>query len=86
MQKKYGEYKRKGYEYNARRVYKIPGGLLKSNGRNVIAVRVYDSKFRGGIYEGPIGFMTEENYEKYRRKHYGNRTFWDYVIDEYFSN
>ncbi len=80
------EYKRKGYEYNARRVYKIPGGLLKSSGSNVIAVRVYDSKYRGGIYEGPIGFMTEENYEKYQRKHYGNRNFWDYIIDEYFSN
>jgi sialate O-acetylesterase len=82
--KKDHEYKRKGYEYNARRVYKIPGGLLKPNGKNLIAVRVYDATMRGGIFEGPIGFMTEENYERYKRKHYGNRTIWDYLIDEYF--
>ena len=80
------DYKRKGYEYNARRVYKIPGGLLKAGSKNVIAVRVYDSMMRGGIYEGPIGFMTKENYERYQKKHYGNRTFWDYLIDEYFSD
>lgn len=80
------DYKRKGYEYNARRVYKVSAGLLKPNKKNVIAVRVYDSQMRGGIYEGPIGFMNEENFERYRRKHYGNRTFWDYLIDEYFTD
>jgi sialate O-acetylesterase len=80
------EYRRKGYEYNARRIYRIPGGLLEANKKNVIAVRVYDSGIRGGIYEGPVGFMTRENVEKYKRKHYGNRTMWDYIIDEYFSN
>lgn len=80
------DYRRKGYEYNARRVYKVPSGLIKSNGTNVIAVRVYDSRMRGGIYEGPIGFMTKENYERYQHKHYGSRNFWDYIVDEYFSD
>ena len=79
------EYRRKGYEYSARRIYKIPAGLLKPNSNNTIAVRVYDSRIRGGIYEGPIGFMTEEGCKAYKRKHYGNRNFWDYIIDEYFS-
>jgi hypothetical protein len=78
------EYRRKGYEYNARRIYKIPAGLLKSNGKNVIAIRVYDSGLRGGIYEGPIGLINESNYQKYRRKYSGNQSFWDYIIDEFF--
>jgi hypothetical protein len=77
-----GEYKRRGYEYNARRVYKIPENLLKEEGTNVLAVRVYDEVWRGGIYEGPIGIMTEEKCKEYRKKHYANQSFWDYIIDE----
>jgi hypothetical protein len=79
-----GEYRRRGYEYNARRIYKIPENLLKKDGVNVIAVRVYDSGLRGGVYEGPVGIMTEENYRQYRKKHYAEQPFWDYVIDEFF--
>jgi hypothetical protein len=81
---KNGDYKRKGYEFNARRIYKIPNNLLNKQGINVISVRVYDSGWRGGIYEGPIGIMTQDNYEEYQRKHYTNQSFWDYVIDEFF--
>jgi hypothetical protein len=77
-----GEYKRRGYEYNARRIYKIPKNLLKTEGVNVIAVRVYDEIWRGGIYEGPIGIMTESKCREYRKRHYVNQTFWDYVLDE----
>ena len=58
------EYKRKGYEYNARRIYKIPADVLNKDGGNTIAVRVLDGQIRGGIYEGPIGIMTEENCKK----------------------
>jgi sialate O-acetylesterase len=79
--KKDGEYKRKGFEYNARRVYKIPSGIIKSTGINSIAIRVYDKVLRGGIYEGPIGIMTEKNYKKYTHKHYQNQDFWDFIID-----
>ncbi len=78
-----GEYKRKGYEYNARRIYKIPKEILNQNGGNTIAIRVFDSGLRGGIYEGPIGVMTEENCRQYRKKHYTNQSFWDYVIEEF---
>ncbi len=78
-----GEYKRRGYEYNARRIYKIPKNVLKKEGVNVIAIRVYDAQWRGGIYEGPIGIMTESNCKTYRKNHYVNQAFWDYVIDEF---
>jgi hypothetical protein len=84
--KKDGEYGRKGNEYRARRVYKIPANLLKFNVPNVISVRVYDGTMGGGIYEGPIGIMTEENYNKYQRKYYSSQTFWDYIIEEYLTD
>ena len=79
-----GEYRRKGYEYNARRIYKIPAEVLKQNGENTLAVRVYDDRLRGGIYEGPIGLMTEKNCHLYRRRHYESRPFWDYIFEEFF--
>ena len=78
-----GEYKRKGYEYNARRIYKIPQEYLNQNGSNTIAIRVFDSGLRGGIYECPIGLMTEINCRQYRRKHYENQSFWDFIIEEF---
>lgn len=80
-----GEYRRKGYEYNARRIYKIPGDALNRNGKNVLAIRVYDKQWRGGIYEGPIGLMREENKKMYERRHYRSQPFWDYVIDQFIE-
>ncbi len=78
-----GEYRRRGYEYNARRIYEIPNDLLRQNGENTLAIRVFDERIRGGIYEGPIGLMTEENCRIYRRKHYENRPFWDFILEEF---
>ena len=77
------EYKRNGYEYNARRIYPVPDDLLNSS-TNVIAVRVYDEQWRGGIYEGPIGIMGKDNFEDYKRKYYSSRSFWD-VVQDFFE-
>lgn len=55
-------------EYDNFRGYHIPDGLLKNKGENVIAVRVYDDRFSGGIYEGPVGIMEKSRYYEYRRK------------------
>jgi hypothetical protein len=82
-------YRGSGWEYNARRIYKIPEDLLDRNGTNTIAVKVYDGQGLGGIYEGPIGIMSAENYHRYRNKHhstYNNRSFWDYMFNEIFGN
>jgi len=76
---------KKGREYRAKRTYKIPKGLLKTNGVNVLAVRVYDYMQHGGIYEGPLGIMTEENHKKYTRKYsgwrYNHDSFLEYVFN-----
>ena len=32
---------------------------------NTLAIRVYDGQGSGGIYEGPVGIMSTENYREY---------------------
>jgi hypothetical protein len=54
-------------EYNELRAYTLPAGLLKAGIDNVIAVRVYDGKEGGGIYQGPIGIITRERYKEWRK-------------------
>jgi hypothetical protein len=63
-----GDDKVTGQEYDAFRGYYIPEGLLKKNQKNVIAVRVLDTGGVGGIYEGPVGIMTQTKYIDYWRK------------------
>lgn len=79
--KKDRDYRRSGWEFNARRLYKIKEGSLKRNAINTIAIRVYDGQLRGGIYEGPVGIMSAENYRRYRNKYYSNQPFWDQIYD-----
>lgn len=57
-----------GWEHREFRGYYIPAGLLKQNQENVIAVRVYDSGGIGGIYEGPVGLITQDHYIDFWRK------------------
>ena len=57
-----------GQEYNAFRGYYIPAGLLKKGQKNVIAVRILDTGGAGGIYEGPVGIITQTKYIEYWRK------------------
>ena len=57
-----------GEQYKAFRGYYIPDGLLKKNEKNVIAVRVLDVGGDGGIYEGPVGLITQTKYIDYWRK------------------
>jgi hypothetical protein len=57
-----------GQEFDAFRGYYIPEGLLKKNQKNVIAVRVLDTGGNGGIYEGPVGIISQTNYIEYWRK------------------
>ena len=44
--------------YNASRNYYIPKEFIDFVGKNVIAVRVYDSEIEGGIVSGDIGIYT----------------------------
>lgn len=53
--------------YKQFRGYYLPGGVLNQNGKNVLIVKVYDEVNQGGIYEGPVGLITQENYIQYWR-------------------
>jgi len=44
--------------YNAFRNYYIPNEFIDFAGKNVIAVRVYDSEIEGGIVSGDVGIYT----------------------------
>jgi hypothetical protein len=57
-----------GPEYDAFRGYYLPDGLLKKGQLNVIAVRVFDIGGLGGIYEGPVGIVTQTKYIEYWRE------------------
>jgi hypothetical protein len=51
--------------YNENRGYYIPDDVILNDKNNVLAVRVFDSGEKGGIYSGHIGLITQENYVKY---------------------
>lgn len=55
----------KNDEYRINRVYSIPAKILKPGKVNTVAVRVYDGFRDGGIYDGPVGLITQQNYQKY---------------------
>jgi sialate O-acetylesterase len=57
-----------GQEYDAFRGYYLPAGLLKKGQKNVVAVRVLDTGGAGGIYEGPVGIISQAKYIDYWRK------------------
>ncbi len=54
-------------EYNAFRGYYLPAGFLKKGQKYVIAVRVLDTGGTGGIYEGPVGIISQAKYIDYWR-------------------
>jgi sialate O-acetylesterase len=50
------------------RAYRMTNSYINYGSYNTIAIRVYDGLVSGGIYEGPVGIVTEENYQKWRGK------------------
>jgi sialate O-acetylesterase len=78
-------YRGDGWQCNIRRLYKIPDGVLNRTGKNIISVKVYDGQGLGGIYEGPVGIMSADNYRKYKNKHHSEEnSFWDYLLDKFY--
>ena len=59
------------------RGYEIPEGLLKKSGKNTVAVRVFDQGQNGGIYNGPLGILSNREYHKYKDNYekYNNSIF-----------
>lgn len=54
--------------YKVNRGYFIPPGILNNNGNNVLVVKVLDYTGLGGIWDGSIGLITQDNYIDYWRK------------------
>ena len=52
-------------EWKTFRAYFIPDNILKLGEHNTIAIRVYDGFLDGGIYEGPIGLITQEKFREF---------------------
>jgi hypothetical protein len=84
--RKYSFYRGDGWQYNTRRLYKIPADALNRNGRNILAVKVFDGQGLGGIYEGPIGIMTVDHYKKYKSTYNSGESFWEYMLDKFYHN
>jgi len=47
--------------YNNIRKYPLPKEILNTEGKNLIAVRVYDEYHDGGIYAGPVGIYHDSD-------------------------
>jgi sialate O-acetylesterase len=48
------------------RAYKLTNSYIRYGSYNVLAVRVWDGLVTGGIYQGPVGIVTEENFQKWQ--------------------
>jgi sialate O-acetylesterase len=53
--------------YKQKRGYYLPDGVLNDHGSNVLIVKVLDWYGEGGIWDGSVGLITQENYIKYWR-------------------
>jgi len=67
-----GEFKKETVQqrsdtYKQIRGYYIPLDILVDNGKNVLVVKVLDTYNVGGIWDGSVGLITQDNYIRYWR-------------------
>jgi sialate O-acetylesterase len=60
------------------RAYPIPSSLLHIERENTLAVRVCDVWLNGGIYDGPVGLVTEKEYQEWEKANQPE-TLWEYL-------
>ena len=65
--------------YSAIRRYYLPKEFINFGGRNLIAVRVFDSEISGGIVSGDIGIYINENDQDLA---VNLRGIWDFTLGE----
>ena len=70
-----------GNEWLEQRAYAIDESIINYGSENVLAVRVYDGLIQGGIYQGPVGITTEENYKKWKRNTAEKKSIFDYIFN-----
>ncbi|WP_212230667.1 beta galactosidase jelly roll domain-containing protein [Carboxylicivirga mesophila] len=65
------------------RAYEIPQSIINTVGDNTIAIRVVDTGIDGGIYDGPIGVMTRQQFDTFkkmvRKEPDWINTFWEWL-------
>lgn len=66
-----------GDEWLELRAYEITNSFINYGSYNYIAVRIWDGLVSGGIYQGPIGIVTQENYHKWKKKPKKKKGFFD---------
>jgi sialate O-acetylesterase len=66
-------------EWLESRAYTIPPNILLP-GENVIAVRVADVFMHGGIYDGPVGLISREQYQKWKKSSNPVWTIFDWLF------
>ena len=64
--------------YNAFRNYHLPKEYINFNGKNLLAVRVFDSEGAGGIVSGDVGIFVNEND---RDLTINLRGVWDFALE-----
>ncbi|MEJ2594827.1 MAG: beta galactosidase jelly roll domain-containing protein [bacterium] len=68
------------------RGYNVPSGTLRAGSNNTITIKVYDTGIMGGIYEGPVGLITPDNYELLRaQQKEKSYNFWDDFFKQIFE-
>lgn len=75
------DYQQNG-KYRELRGYYISKDVIQYDKENVISVRVYDGYNIGGIYEGPVGIVTQEYYTKYWNKMKKGKNIFEQLFDE----
>jgi sialate O-acetylesterase len=55
-------------EWSKFRAYNIPDSLIIQGKPNTVAVRVYDGYLNGGMYQGPVGVISQDKYTKFWRE------------------
>ena len=75
-----------GWEWQQVRAYPLPETVLRYGADNVLAVRVYDGLYDGGIFEGPIGIARRGQLEHWERDSQEvPRSAWKNLIDWLFK-
>ena len=54
--------------YQQNRAYFVPAEMLSRDQENVLAVRVFDAMLHGGIWDGPVGLATRQQYKRWQSR------------------
>lgn len=66
----------RGDEWQVQRFYPIPEDAITYGGRNALTVVVFDGMVDGGMHEGLVGIVTQQEYERLRSE---DDSVWDRI-------